>query len=533
MAALPKSAVVGVVGAGAMGGGIAQVAAAAGHEVLLLDSRSGAAEGAKEKIASGLAKLVEKGKISSEEREGILEGIRPCSELRELARCGLVIEAIVEDLHEKQVLFRAVADLVDESALVATNTSSLSVTALGSVVKNPSRFGGLHFFNPAPIMPLVEVVKGLQTSSETEQSLFDTMLAWGKSPVRVSNSPGFIVNRCARAFYNEPLRFLEEGGADVATIDAIFRGNGFKMGPFELIDFVGLDINLAASRSVWEASYYEPRFRPSRLVQERVEAGMLGRKAGKGFYDYSETGTKNDGQGTRDKGQGSAAKPLWSAGACSRFETPGYGSSPNILPRTEFRGTIKSYPRVGPAKRLEYAWKEAGIPVEIDNGPGLYSFDVNGVTVRLTSMFEHYAPVKEIVFFDMAEDYSKCKHIAISASPQTSPEQIRRAASAFQALGMEVSLVKNCPSLLISRTMSMVANEAADIKGQGLATSEDIDLAMKRGLNFPHGPFEWIESVSSLYTKLSLVVLARAYGHDRYRTSIELDEMVDPSDLHL
>ncbi|MBL8672280.1 MAG: 3-hydroxyacyl-CoA dehydrogenase, partial [Alphaproteobacteria bacterium] len=289
MTALPTDAVVAVIGAGTMGSGIAQVAAQAGHQVLLHDERAGAAEQAIAQTGKALDGLVAKGKIKAEQRQAIIDRLRPAAALKDLSAAGLVIEAVVEDLAVKQALFADLESITAPGAILATNTSSLSIGAIGRNLKAPGRFLGMHFFNPAPILPLVEVVSGLATDPAAAATVHDTAAAWGKTPVHAKSTPGFIVNRCARPFYAEALRLLGEGAADPATIDAAMReSGGFRMGPCELMDLIGHDVNFAVTRSVHAAFFGDPRYAPSVLQQELVESGRLGKKSGRGFYDYAK-----------------------------------------------------------------------------------------------------------------------------------------------------------------------------------------------------------------------------------------------------
>src|SRR5579863_728333 len=254
MPSVPQNIPVALIGCGAMGSGIAQVAATAGHRVFLYDSRERAARFAAEKLSETTARLVEKGRMQAEARERLLANLIPVERFDELSGAGIAIEAIVEDLEIKRGVFRDLTKLLGSSAILASNTSSLSITALASGIDHPERICGMHFFNPAPLMPLVEVVSGLETSPVVSQTVFDTAAAWGKTPVRVRSMPGFIVNRVARPFYAEALRVLQERAADPATLDAIMRDcGGFRMGPFELIDLIGQDINFAVTRSVHAA----------------------------------------------------------------------------------------------------------------------------------------------------------------------------------------------------------------------------------------------------------------------------------------
>lgn len=291
MAGIPKGSAVGVIGAGTMGAGIAQVAAVAGHPVLLFDVRENVAAKAIADIRKNVEKLVAKGKLPNDTAQSL--HVSACNSLQELGPAKLVVEAIVEDLTAKREVFGKLENIVAEDCLLATNTSSISITAIGGALQRPGRLCGMHFFNPAPLMELVEVVSGLATDRECAEMIHATASAWGKTPVHVKSSPGFIVNRVARPFYLEALRMLQERVATPATIDAVVReAGGFRMGPFELMDLIGNDVNLAVSKSLFEAYFYEPRFRPSLLQQELVDAGRLGRKTGRGWYEYGDTAVK-------------------------------------------------------------------------------------------------------------------------------------------------------------------------------------------------------------------------------------------------
>ncbi len=474
--------IIGVVGAGVMGAGIAQVAGAAGHPVRLHDAQPGLAARAKDNIAGQLAKLVEKGKMTPAARDGLLARIETCDDLAGLAPAGLVIEAVIEDLAVKRALFARLEKLVAPRAVLATNTSSLLIEDIAAGLAQPERLAGMHFFNPAPLMPLVEVVAGSNTSPAVADALMALAKAWGKTPVRCQSSPGFIVNRCARPFYAEPLRFLAEGGADAATVDALLRAAGFRMGPLELIDLVGLDINLAATRSIHAATGHDARYEPSRLVQELVIAGRLGRKSGRGFHDYAAT-----------------AKP-----------------APAVLHKAAAPEAITVHGDLGPAQALVARWRKAGLDVaESRAGSGFVECD--GVKVTLTDGRSAAARAAgeggRWAVFDLSLDFAACRHFGVAGSDAT---VARNTAGLFQVLGAEVSLLPDEPGLLVARTVAALANEAADIVLRGVASAADVDTAMRLGLNFPGGPLGWADLIGAM--RLTGVLDALAATHpQRYR----------------
>ncbi|TGD82405.1 3-hydroxyacyl-CoA dehydrogenase NAD-binding domain-containing protein [Hymenobacter wooponensis] len=280
--------IIGIIGSGAMGAGIAQVVATAGHTVRLLDQNAAALQRAGQSIRTNLDKLAEKGKITSEAVDSIFAKLQLTAELHAFTDCELVIEAIVEDLSVKQQLFREVELVVSPDCILATNTSSLSIASIAAACQQPERFIGIHFFNPAPIMQLVEVIPAVQTRPGLAEEIRDLVQSWSKLPVLTKDTPGFIVNRVARPFYGEAIRILEEGIADMATIDwALTELGGFRMGPFTLMDFIGHDVNYRVTESVFTAFFYDPRFKPSFTQKRLFEAGYYGRKSGRGFYSYA------------------------------------------------------------------------------------------------------------------------------------------------------------------------------------------------------------------------------------------------------
>lgn len=280
---------IGVIGAGTMGAGIAQVAAQAGHKVVLSDTNPEQLLKAEKQINSSLEKLVEKAKISTEVAQEIKTQLHYSTHLSDHQGAVLVIEAIVENLSIKHELFKQLEQVVSADCILASNTSSLSIASIGSCLTKPERFLGIHFFNPATLMPLVEVIPGVATSADHTQQIEDLICSWKKTVVVCKDTPGFIVNRVARPFYGEALRIYEEGLADFATIDwAMTQIGGFRMGPFTLMDYIGNDINYTVTETVFAAFYFDPRFKPSFTQKRHMEAGFLGRKTGRGFYDYSD-----------------------------------------------------------------------------------------------------------------------------------------------------------------------------------------------------------------------------------------------------
>lgn len=492
MAAISSATPVAVIGAGAMGAGIAQVAAAAGHTVLLYDMREGAAVDAITGVGRGLDKLVERGKLTAEARDAIVSRLTPVADIAACAGAGLAVEAVKEDLDVKRALFAQLEGLMGEDAILATNTSSLSVTAIAAGLKRPERLGGLHFFNPAPVMPLVEIVTGLATSAEVTETLTATARAWGKHPVVARSTPGFIVNRVARPFYAEGLRLLLEGAADPATLDAVIRdGFGFRMGPFELMDLIGHDVNFAVTNSVHAAYFGDPRYAPSVIQRELVEAGWLGRKTGRGFYDYAE----------------GAARP-----------------EPRTIAAEPFTGEVVVEGDLGPAEPLIARLEAAGLTVLRIPGDGRIALADTALALsdgRTATERAGADDIAELVLFDLA-DWGSARRIALAKAEQASEASLAAAAGLFVAAGIAPSPMADLPGLACLRTVSMLANEAAEAVQQGVATAADIDAAMLKGVNYPRGPLAVADQLGAAFVVAVMDNLARAYGEDRYRASILL-----------
>ncbi len=286
---LNKDTKVGIVGAGTMGSGIAQIAATYNHDVYLFDAFSDQLKKSEEGLVKILNRQIEKERMTQQEVDGILSRIHFVDHLNDFKSCDIIFEAIIEDLQAKKDQFARIEAIVSKKCILATNTSSLSIASISSALKNPERFMGIHFFNPAPLMNLVEIIPGISTDKSTQENARELIDSWDKSTVLASDTPGFIVNRVARPFYGEALRIFEEGIADAVTIDwAMKEIGGFRMGPFELMDLIGHDINYKVTETVFKEFYYDPRFKPSFAQKRLVEAGYLGRKSGKGFYEYGD-----------------------------------------------------------------------------------------------------------------------------------------------------------------------------------------------------------------------------------------------------
>ncbi|MFJ2925161.1 3-hydroxyacyl-CoA dehydrogenase [Streptomyces massasporeus] len=499
MTALDLSSPVAVVGTGTMGQGIAQVALVAGHPVRLYDTLPGRAREAADAIGARLDRLVEKERLSDADRDAARARLLPAEDLPELADCALVVEAVLERLDVKQDLFRALEGIVADDCLLATNTSSLSVTAIGGALRNPGRFVGLHFFNPAPLLPLVEVVSGFATDVSSATRAYETARAWGKTPVACADTPGFIVNRIARPFYAEAFAVHEAQVADPATIDAVLReSGGFRMGAFELTDLIGQDVNESVTQSVWQSFFQDVRFTPSLAQRRLVESGRLGRKTGHGWYDHGE-GAERPEPDTAEKRQ-----------------PPAYVVAEGDL---------------GPASELLELIREAGIPVRDD------SDDDQGACLLLPSggrlvLADGQTAVeyRDFVYFDLALDYRTAGRIALSASQDTSPQVLAEAIGLFQALGKRVSVIGDVPGMIVARTVARIIDLAHDAVAKGVATEEDIDTAMRLGVNYPLGPFEWSRRLGRTWAYVLLDDLHRRDPSGRYAPSLALYRHAHASD---
>jgi len=453
---------VALIGSGIMGAGIAEVAASHGHPVLVYDINADAISRAIDGIRTRLESRVARGKLSAEACEQTLQRLVPVTDIQALARADLVIEAASEQMAVKKALFAQLAEICPAKTLLTSNTSSISITAIAADLSHPERVAGLHFFNPAPVMKLVEVVSGLATSEEVVEQLSALAVKWGKQPVRCQSTPGFIVNRVARPYYAEAWRALEEQVAAPEAIDAALReGAGFPMGPLELTDMIGQDVNFAVTCSVFNAFWQERRFLPSLVQQELVLAGRFGKKSGQGVYNW-----RSD-------------RP-----AASWLETVSDADSAMSVQR-----------------------RSDGV-TEID---GLLLIETQGETAQ--ALANRYG--QPVVVCDRQE--GDVAVIAVAASNPASAN--RKAVWHLQQQGKRVLQVADYPGLLIWRTVAMIVNEALDALQKGVASEQDIDTAMRLGVNYPRGPLAWGEQLGWQRLLRLLENLQRHYGEERYRPS--------------
>lgn len=480
---------VGVIGAGTMGQGIVQLALQAGHSVILVDQSDEQLQSAQSSLDKLFSKFIQKDKITQQDKNNWLGALKLSKNNSALTEAKLIIEAIVERLDIKQQVFSELEAIVSSDTILATNTSSLSVTAIASCLKNPERFIGLHFFNPPGIMPLVEVIDALQTKADTTQTSMALMQSWGKSPVQCKNTPGFIVNRVARPFYVESFRLLEDQITTPANLDASIRGAGFKMGPCELTDFIGQDINYAVSCSLFDSLFYPAHLRPSYVQGSLVEAGFLGRKSGQGFYDYSDK-TNNPSQDIPKSNEA--------------IEFLSYGSHPWVNEQLDNQNAQSAGDHTVAKDKPS---QEALIGI-LENNVHLYASDG-----RLAADWEASLQVP-VVLVDIKHPDKHAAAVAIAAGPKAEALMAGKLPKALGAINW--MLVTDCPGLINLRVISMIINEAVICATQGIATPEGIDSALKGGVNYPLGAFEWLEIIGVNTVVNTLTALRHMYGSGSY-----------------
>ena len=477
-----------IVGAGIMGTGIAQVAAQAGHQVMLFDAATDAAATAKGNLVKLFDKLVAKGKFSEHQAAQTLALVYPVESLDVAAGAGLVVEAIVEDIDIKRSLLRQLEGIVSADCVLATNTSSISVTAIARGMQHPERILGMHFFNPVALMKLVEVVSGLQTSAAVAESIFKLAESWDKVAVYARSTPGFIVNRIARPFYAETLALLQERAATPAVLDSCLRAAGFRMGPCELMDLIGLDTNLSVTRSVYEANYHDKRFVPSLLLQEMVDGGLLGRKSGRGFYDYSQPA------------EADAAELVEPASLPATTNLSLHGS-----------GSI--------ADRFARVLRERACQFERIDNSDWCGLQVDAAQLRLTDGRPASQLGSNVAVFDLLLADDSGGALAWSHAGGASAQWIDEAPRWLAVFGFQPQRIADTPGLVVARIIAMLINEAADAVQQGVCTETAADTAMKLGVNYPAGPFEWLTHWDATAVIELLDRLDSWYRGERYRVS--------------
>lgn len=480
----------GLVGTGVMGAGIAQIAAQAGVVVRLFDAREGAAQSARDNLSGTFATLVGKGKISQAAMEAALANLRVAETIDDLGDCDLVVEAIVENLDAKRGLLQQLEGIVSPTCILATNTSSLSVTAIATGCQFPERVAGLHFFNPVPLMRVVEVIDGLATAPKVGDALLALAARIGHRGVRAKDTPGFIVNHAGRAYGTEALKMLDEGVAERGHIDRILRdGAGFRMGPLELLDLTGLDVSHPVMESIYNQFYQEPRYKPSPLTRQMLVAGRLGRKTGHGFYQY-ENGQLINGPQPQPVPTVNPQPPVWIA--------------------TE---NSEDYERLSAlvinlGAHLEHAAQPSPDALCL---LAPYGRDATSACVRFDT-----DPARTLCI-DLLTDLSR--HRTLMQNPLTSPAMRDAAHALLAADGVGVTVIGDSVGFVAQRTLAMVVNLACDIAQQRIASVEDIDQAVQLGLGYPKGPLAWGDTLGPRRILTILQRMSELTHDPRYRPS--------------
>jgi len=483
---------VGIVGAGAMGRGIAQVAAAGGMQVLITDSRAGAAHEARDFVEKLFARAAEKGSMTKEAAAAATARIKVVSGLAAFKACHLVIEAIVENLEVKRALFAELEEIVAPDCILASNTSSLSITTIAAKLKTPQRFAGMHFFNPVPLMKLVEVISGLRT----ERRVFDALLAIGRrmtrEPVGLTDAPGFVVNQVGRGFTLEAAHLVSDGVANFADVDRVMREvGGFRMGPFELMELTGLDVTQPASEAVYNQFFHEPRYRPNLIMRSRYDAGVLGRKTKKGFYDY-------DAEMKPIVAPEPAPPTAWPASVwVSAAEASGHAALTELL-------------------------NKLGAPLETGARPSaaaLILVTPLGEDATTCAVEQELDPRRTVAVDTLFPMVKRC---TVMGTPVTDPVYRDAAHALLASDGVPVTVIRDSPGFIAQRVVAMIVNIGCSIAQSRTATPADIDKAVMLGLNYPKGPFGFADTLGVSRICAILTAMQRIYGDPRYRPNIWL-----------
>ena len=516
-----------------MGAGIAQLACRSGAQTLLFDPFPDALDKGIERVRDGLSREVARSRISDAQAREAIEHLSPASELRELEASELVIEAVPERLELKHELFGALCSIVAEDCVLASNTSSLLVTAIAAAATHPERVVGMHFFNPAPLMALLEVVAGTRSGERALQIADATGEAMGKTVIRATDGPGFLVNRCNRPFGLEALRLLQERIADLETIDRVCRmEGGFRMGPFELMDLVGVDTGFEVSRSFYEQSFGEPRWRPSPIAARHVAAGLHGRKTGRGYYTYeqdAETGrarhraddppppdpSLTPGEGVVViTGSGSLAEQLRDAALTAGYEVRApHEPSGGVLPALAIDCTLDPLDATEPGTGAH--GHDGGARLVLCAGASLSRLDESASAVG----FHALAPLERATL------------VELTRGREASAVAAGRAERFFNALGKHVVWVADAPGLVLGRIVCQLINESAFSLGEGVGSASDIDLGMVLGLSHPRGPLEWADEIGIDHVLAVLDGLSDEYREERYRAAPALRRMAEAGRL--
>ena len=481
---------VAIIGAGAMGRGIAQIAAQAGSQVWLFDTQPAAIEKARVAVFDQWDKMQEKGRLSPEVVTAHKSRLLAAGSMQDLAQCDLVIEAVVERLDIKRSLFAELEDVVNDHCVLVTNTSSLSVTAIAATLKRPAQFAGYHFFNPVPLMKVVEVIAGIKTSPDACDQLTAYAKQMGHTPVQAQDTPGFIVNHAGRGYGTEALRIVNEGVADFATIDRILKDQaGFKLGPFELFDLTALDVSHPVMESIYNQYYQEPRYRPSVITAQRLAGGIYGKKVGEGFYKYV------DGKAQM------SAEPL--------------------VPQVEDMPPVWVSPRATRRLELLQLLKDLGAQIETGASPTPAALTIVaplGFDITTVAVVERLDPARTVGIDMLFEDAATRRRV-VATNPATRRDMRDAAHALFARDGKAVSVIRDSGGFVTQRVVGNIVNIASDMCQQNVCTPQDLETAVTLGLGYPVGPLALGDKLGPTNVLEVLFNLQTVYGDTRYRPS--------------